>query len=70
MSDDFNHEADAWDDLLFGVSSEEVSGQTRGRHCIQCKRCGADHLSWAQLPNGKWWLKSGAEWHTCKEPKA
>lgn len=55
MSD---HEAEAWDDLLFGRGYDE-DGKT-------CNRCGESHLHWIEV-SGKWRLADGKEeLHTCK----
>ena len=66
MSDTFDHEADAWDDLLFGRSADEGYGWTRSRsrprsnyyqRRVMCRYCGSTDVRWVQK-NGHWVLFS------------
>lgn len=47
MSDTFNHEADAWDSLLFGNRHDEL--EDFGMHSKQCRWCGATGLMWGKV---------------------
>lgn len=64
MSDTFDHEAEAWDSLLF---NDDDDGQpVPRRKVVQCSKCGKVDLRWKQHPSGKWWLAEFTEgWHTC-----
>lgn len=79
MSDIFDHEGDAMDDLLFGRTADEgvpprfTNLGRRGSYTSHrasesktCKFCGAVNLHWAKF-NGQWRLADGSNMHTCKE---
>jgi hypothetical protein len=74
MSDTFDHEADAWDSLLFGqdADGEYISWDSRNAHRIvvsapepkTCNHCGQSGLRWQQV-NGFWRLYQGRSEHIC-----
>lgn len=79
MSDTFNHEADAWDDALFGRTADGsgegglFAGRPRNRDISEgtvqprCARCGSYNVRWRQQA-GRWVLFSttpGVE-HRCE----
>lgn len=72
ISDIFDHEGDAIDDILFGRTADEgVSPRfTTLRHSAvgpkTCKFCGQRGLHWAKY-NGQWRLAAGGNMHTCVE---
>lgn len=53
MSDTFNHEADAWDSLLFNEECEYPEGFIP--HEKTCRHCGKSGLTWV-MHDGKWRL--------------
>lgn len=75
MSDCFNHEADAWDDLMFGRGNgEEDFFRSRPRRGIStsspssetCKFCGIKNLKWVKTKTG-WRLYDGGLIHSCDQ---
>lgn len=69
MSDCFDHMQDAWDDLLFGASSQTYGGEGYAPRPPRCKFCGSTDVRWRQQ-TGKWVLFSlqpGIE-HRCRGP--
>lgn len=53
MSDTFNHEADAWDSLLFTDQCNEPSNY--GMHEKTCRHCQTSGLMWG-IHHGRWRL--------------
>jgi len=79
MSDTFDHEADAWDSLLFGqdADGEFISWDSpRSRRIVRwgyipkppqpktCRYCGERGLWWTNTDRG-WRLAKGGAIHTC-----
>jgi len=69
MSDCFDHAAEAYDDLIFGRTSEgEPDWYQRNKNRqplgITCKYCGALDLHWFKV-GGKWRLHSHGVVHSC-----
>lgn len=64
MSDCFDHEADALDDLCFGRTYDEGHGE-RFPTSKTCKFCGMGNLYWHQK-EGKWKLCINGKPHDCK----
>jgi len=63
MSDTFNHEADAWDQLMDGDVDEPSPPDLR-----ICKYCRTGGLHWEDV-DGKWkLLHSNGKIHDCKKP--
>ena len=52
MSDTFNHEADAWDDLSFDIGYEDgEEGYGLWERSKRCRTCGKAGLYWARTPD-------------------
>lgn len=72
MSDTFNHEADAWDSLLFNEDDldEDVPAYRYPKSNKTCKICGKSGLSWRfSLRKNKWILFDSHTLidHTCPD---
>ena len=68
MSDCFDHDADAYDDLCFGRTYDEGAGgeYTYGEPLGKtCKFCKMPYLHWREI-NGKWKLCKKGVPHDCK----
>lgn len=67
MSDTFNHEADAWDSLLFNDDDDGMP--VYQRQILRCKHCGKSQLNWVKTHTGKWWMwdRKERKWHDCKK---
>lgn len=72
MSDCFDHEADAWDSLLFGSDEPDEGGYSYYRRKdIKCNKCNSKNVYWVMLSSGKWCLhdKDTQRPHSCGSNK-
>lgn len=62
-----DHEAEAWDDLLFGRGTDEENGYP----LKSCNRCGKSALYWKQDNEKRWRLFDYADdtMHSCDTRK-
>lgn len=68
MSDTFDHEGNALDDLLFWRGDEDYDGYpspARSR-VVTCRYCGKKGLKWKNEA-GRWLLFEGGWRHTCRQ---
>lgn len=75
MSDIFNHEADAWDRLLFNEDPEGdyyyyYSRSKRIPFNIVCKYCHKSNFTWAQTSNGWRLFDKERKMHSCIKPSS
>lgn len=67
MSDEFNHEADAWDDAIFDPDNqdEDFSIPFQGPYTKRCIHCGVKHLRWGKTNYGWRLFNEKNELHSC-----
>ena len=65
MSDTFDHEADAWDSLLFYDDEADDIPYRMRRKSITCKYCSKTGFAWKQTPNGWRLVDMKGTIHSC-----
>lgn len=67
MSDCFDHMGDAYDDALFGATSQGISGGSSPyiKRTVYCKYCWKPNLKWISS-GGRWMLMEEGQIHICR----